>query len=81
MSGAQPKAANIAGIVSIVAEINPAAANKRHEQGWVDKISYDLNEVTKLALEASKQKPFPLHTLEILLIYGNISIMKMFLFT
>lgn len=56
MSGAQPKAANIAGIVSIVAEINPAAASKRHEQGWVDKISYDLNEVTKLALEASKNK-------------------------
>ena len=36
MSGAQPKAANIAGVVSICAEINPKAANKRYEQGWVD---------------------------------------------
>ncbi|MDY6799926.1 MAG: urocanate hydratase, partial [Bacteroidota bacterium] len=36
MSGAQPKAGNIAGVVSITAEINPKAAKKRHEQGWVD---------------------------------------------
>jgi urocanate hydratase len=42
MSGAQPKAANIAGCVSVTAEINPKAAYKRHEQGWVDEIIDDL---------------------------------------
>ena len=36
MSGAQPKAGNIAGVVSVTAEINPSAAQKRYEQGWVD---------------------------------------------
>lgn len=40
MSGAQPKAGNIAGVVSVVAEINPKAVYKRHEQGWVDEV-YD----------------------------------------
>ena len=44
MSGAQPKAGNIAGCVSITAEINPAAAHKRHEQGWVDFIFDNLDE-------------------------------------
>lgn len=43
MSGAQPKAAKIAGLVSIIAEINPKAAYKRYEQGWVDEIHTDLN--------------------------------------
>ena len=43
MSGAQPKAAKISGCVSITAEINPHAAKKRHEQGWVDEICDDLN--------------------------------------
>jgi urocanate hydratase len=38
MSGAQPKAGNIAGVVSITAEINPKAAHKRFEQGWVDEV-------------------------------------------
>jgi urocanate hydratase len=42
MSGAQPKAGNIAGCVSIVAEVNAKAAVKRHEQGWVDEIISDL---------------------------------------
>ena len=41
MSGAQPKAGNIAGVVSITAEINPAAAYKRKEQGWVDEVVTD----------------------------------------
>ncbi len=36
MSGAQPKAGNIAGCITICAEVNPAAAEKRHSQGWVD---------------------------------------------
>ncbi|MFY0594739.1 urocanate hydratase [Roseivirga sp.] len=43
MSGAQPKAAKIAGVVSITAEINPKAARKRHEQGWVDELVEDLD--------------------------------------
>lgn len=43
MSGAQPKAANIAGCVSITAEVNPKAAYKRHQQGWVDVITEDLD--------------------------------------
>ena len=42
MSGAQPKAGNIAGVVSIVADINPKAVEKRHEQGWVDEVYTDL---------------------------------------
>ena len=44
MSGAQPKAGNIAGVVSVVAEINPLAAEKRHAQGWVDELHYNLDE-------------------------------------
>jgi len=43
MSGAQPKAGNIAGCVTLCAEINPAAAHKRHEQGWVDELIDDLD--------------------------------------
>ncbi len=43
MSGAQPKAGNIAGCITICAEVNPAAAHKRHEQGWVDELFYDLD--------------------------------------
>lgn len=45
MSGAQPKAGNIAGVVSVVAEINPKAARKRYEQGWVDELHDDLDEL------------------------------------
>ncbi len=43
MSGAQPKAGNIAGVISVTAEVNPKAANTRHEQGWVDEIISDLD--------------------------------------
>ncbi|MBO4582188.1 MAG: urocanate hydratase [Bacteroidales bacterium] len=43
MSGAQPKAGNIAGVVSITAEINPSATQKRFQQGWVDEIYEDLD--------------------------------------
>lgn len=46
MSGAQPKAGNIAGCITICAEINPAAARKRHEQGWVDELIDDLDQLT-----------------------------------
>ncbi len=45
MSGAQPKAGVISGVVSVCAEINPLAARKRHEQGWVDEIHADLDEL------------------------------------
>ncbi len=46
MSGAQPKAGNIAGVVSVVAEVNPRAARKRHSQGWVDVLTDDLDDLT-----------------------------------
>ena len=45
MSGAQPKAGNIAGVVSVTAEINPKAAEKRYAQGWVDELHADLDEL------------------------------------
>ena len=45
MSGAQPKAGNIAGVVSVTAEINPLAAQKRYDQGWVDELHTDLDEL------------------------------------
>jgi len=45
MSGAQPKAASIAGIISVIAEINPKAIAKRHEQGWVDEVTTDIEEL------------------------------------
>ncbi len=55
MSGAQPKAGNIAGVVSITAEVNPKAAYKRHEQGWVDEIVTDADQAIDLALEWQKR--------------------------
>ena len=45
MSGAQPKAGTISGVVSVIAEINPKAAQKRHEQGWVDELHDSLDEL------------------------------------
>lgn len=56
MSGAQPKAGNIAGVVSITAEINPKAAYKRHEQGWVDEITTSTDEAIDMALEFQAEK-------------------------
>ncbi|GAB5556582.1 MAG: urocanate hydratase [Schleiferiaceae bacterium] len=55
MSGAQPKAGNIAGVVSITAEINPLAAYKRHEQGWVDRVIEDVDEAIDKALELQEK--------------------------
>ena len=46
MSGAQPKAGNIAGCITVVAEVNPKATITRHTQGWVDEIIEDLDELT-----------------------------------
>lgn len=45
MSGAQPKAGNIAGCITVVAEVNDKATFKRHEQGWVDEVFDDLNKL------------------------------------
>ena len=45
MSGAQPKAGTISGVVSVIAEINPKAAQKRYEQGWVDELHHSLDEL------------------------------------
>lgn len=45
MSGAQPKAGNIAGCVSVTAEVNPKAVHTRHSQGWVDEVITDLTEL------------------------------------
>ena len=56
MSGAQPKAAVIAGVVGIVAEINPKAVQKRYEQGWVDEVYTDLDELIARALKAKEAK-------------------------
>ena len=56
MSGAQPKAGNIAGVVSITAEINPAAALKRYNQGWVDEIHENLDELFEKVNEARAKK-------------------------
>ncbi|MDG1524633.1 MAG: urocanate hydratase, partial [Candidatus Thalassarchaeaceae archaeon] len=52
MSGAQAKAAVIAGATCLVAEINPVAAKKRHEQGWVDEIFEDLDEAIDRMVDA-----------------------------
>jgi urocanate hydratase len=43
MSGAQPKAGNIAGVISITAEVNPKAVHTRHSQGWVDEVFEDIH--------------------------------------
>ena len=56
MSGAQPKAGNISGVVSVTAEINPLAARKRYDQGWVDEIHTDLDELIPRIRKACTDK-------------------------
>ena len=56
MSGAQPKAGNIVGCITVCAEVNPKAAEKRHEQGWVDVLIEDLEELVKTVRKAQKEK-------------------------
>ncbi len=56
MSGAQPKAGDIAGVVSVTAEINPLAARKRFEQGWVDELHDDLDELLPRIREACSRR-------------------------
>lgn len=56
MSGAQPKAGNIARVISVTAEVNPAAAYKRHEQGWVDEVVTDIAVLAEKVKEAKAAK-------------------------
>jgi len=56
MSGAQPKAGNIAGCITVCAEVNPLAAKKRHQQGWVDVLVEDLDDLVYQVRKATDQK-------------------------
>ncbi len=56
MSGAQPKAGDIAGVISVVAEVNPKAARKRYNQGWVDVLTGDLDDLVHQVKEAIKNR-------------------------
>lgn len=56
MSGAQPKAGNIAGVVSIIAEVNPKAVETRHSQGWVDEVYTDLDKLMERVTVARKNR-------------------------
>lgn len=52
MSGAQPKAGNIAGVISVTAEVNPKATHTRHSQGWVDEVITDLDALCERVKQA-----------------------------
>ena len=56
MSGAQPKAGNIAKVITVIAEVNPDATYKRHEQGWVDEVISDLDELVNRVRSAKENK-------------------------
>jgi urocanate hydratase len=56
MSGAQPKAASIAGCISVTAEVNPKAVQTRHSQGWVDEVINDLNQLCARVKKAKESK-------------------------
>ena len=56
MSGAQPKAGNIAGCITVCAEVNPKAVQTRHSQGWVDEVITDLDKLTARVQQAKAQK-------------------------
>ncbi len=56
MSGAQPKAGNIAGCITVVAEVNPQATQKRFQQGWVDEVVEDLDQLVKRIASAKAKK-------------------------
>jgi len=53
MSGAQPKAAGIAGIISVIAEVNPKAIETRYSQGWVHEVFLDLNKLINRVRQAT----------------------------
>jgi len=56
MSGAQPKAGNIAGCITVCAEVNPAAARKRHAQGWVDELIENMEDLVSRVRKAKAQE-------------------------
>jgi len=56
MSGAQPKAADISGVISVTAEVNPKAARKRYDQGWVKEIITDMDELVARVKRAKEEK-------------------------
>jgi urocanate hydratase len=56
MSGAQPKAGNIAGCITVCAEVNPKAVHTRHSQGWVDEVITDLDELVSRVKKAKDAK-------------------------
>ncbi len=56
MSGAQPKAGNISGCISVCAEVNPKITHLRHDQGWVNEIIEDLDELVKRVAIAKANK-------------------------
>lgn len=56
MSGAQPKAGNIAGCITVCAEVNPCAARKRHEQGWVDVLIENIDDLIFSVRQAIQTK-------------------------
>ena len=56
MSGAQPKAGNMAGCISVTAEINPKATHTRHSQGWVDEVIDDLDKLVERVKVAREKK-------------------------
>ena len=56
MSGAQPKAGNIAGCITVCAEVNPKAIHTRHSQGWVDLVISDLDELVQRVRQAKNDK-------------------------
>ena len=63
MSGAQPKAGNIAKCVTVCAEVNPDAARKRHEQGWVDELLDDMDLLVTRVRKAKEKKGDCFHLL------------------
>ena len=56
MSGAQPKAGNIAGCITVCAEVNEKALYTRHSQGWVDEVFTDLESLVKRVRKATSEK-------------------------
>lgn len=56
MSGAQPKAGNIAGCITVVAEVNPKATHTRHSQGWVDEVIKNMDELCVRVKKAKKNR-------------------------
>lgn len=56
MSGAQPKAAKIAGMIGIIAELNPKAVQTRYAQGWVDEVYDELDELCNKVIKYKKEK-------------------------